>query len=219
MGHRSRRESIKGRLDSSAKPRPLAGAWGESGGASMRQVEGRPFPRTTAEGCGKGMNRLAGVAAIMAPLIAFTAPAHASIPPPYAIMVVSSDQEARAMGEALLQYMSAAGAFSRHPLETTPSHFTSCLVEEDFATCARPMTPGRDHWQSPAPIVMRAEAAGPGRLTLTCIGPGTHRPPTGDQQTEVDVRIALFGQGGARDVELRAALSCLQSAARESVAP
>ncbi|MFN4295506.1 MAG: hypothetical protein ACK4FB_01600 [Brevundimonas sp.] len=165
------------------------------------------------------MNRLAAVAAIMAPLIAFTAPAQASIPPPYAIMVVSSDHEARALGEALLQYMSAAGAFSRHPLETTPSHVTRCLVEADFATCARPMTPGRDHWQSPAPVVMRAEAAGPGRLTLTCVGPGTHRPPTGDQQTEVDVRIALFGHGEARDVELRAALSCLQSAARESVAP
>ncbi|MGY6662454.1 MAG: hypothetical protein ACXIVO_09050 [Glycocaulis sp.] len=150
----------------------------------------------------------------------FASLSHASIPPRYALLVVSADDEARAIGDALIQYMSAAGAFSRHPLTVQHGPLRACLAEADFAACARSLVPAREHWQEPAPVIVRVEAAGPGGgLAFSCVGSGTYRQPTADQQVDVDVQTALFGEGDARNVQLRAAMTCLQSAARESSAP
>ncbi|MFC4725311.1 hypothetical protein AB6B38_09205 [Glycocaulis abyssi] len=144
---------------------------------------------------------------------------HASIPPPYAVQLVSSDNEARAIGDALIQYMSTMGAFSRHPLAVPHGHIAACMEEADFEACARQHVPARGHWQEPAPMVIRVEPAGAGSLILTCVGSGQHRPSTGQQQVEIDVQTALFGDGDARNDQLRAALACLRSAALESSAP
>ena len=68
-------------------------------------------------------------------------------------------------------------------------------------------------------MIVRVEAAGTGRLLLTCVGSGAHRPPAVEQQVEIDAQTALFGEGDARHEQLRAALACLRSAALESSAP
>lgn len=143
---------------------------------------------------------------------------HASIPPPYALHIVSSENEARALGDALIQYMSTAGAFSRHPL-AGGYQADACLAETGFEACARARVPARGHWQDPVPMIVRVEAAGTGRLLLTCVGSGAHRPPAVEQQVEIDAQTALFGEGDARHEQLRAALACLRSAALESSAP
>ena len=156
-------------------------------------------------------------AAVLALLTAGAA--HASIPPTWRVLVVSSDAEARARGEALVQYMSASEAFFRAEPALYRSQVAPCLTAADFAACARPMVPATAHWQEPATVVVRVERAGDAGLALTCVGSGAHRPPEPGQAVEVDARQALFGEGEPRTAALSAALGCIRSAAAESVRP
>ena len=155
---------------------------------------------------GLGLAALGGVAA-------------ASIPPSYRVMVVSEDTEAAARSDALVQYMSGMEAFARVAPAVERSGVRACLQDKDFGRCVRALIPTPEHWQDPAHIVIRAEAAGPGRLAWLCVGSGAYRPPADDQQVEVDARTALFGQGEAQSAALRAAMACIQSAALESSRP
>ncbi|MCH8490004.1 MAG: hypothetical protein LAT81_08760 [Oceanicaulis sp.] len=144
---------------------------------------------------------------------------HGSIPPRYGVEVMSTQTETRAVADALVQYMSAMGAFSRHELDIAWPPVTACLNEADFAGCARALMPGRAHWSDPAPILVRAQAAGPGQISVVCVGSGEHRAPSGGSEADIDVQVALFGGGEDRDSQLRAMLACLRSAALESSAP
>jgi hypothetical protein len=160
-----------------------------------------------------------GIAAAAALALLTAGAAHASIPPTYRVLVVSSDAEARARGEALVQYMSAQEAFFRAEPALSRYDLAPCLTGADFAACARPLVPATAHWQEPATVVVRVERAGDARLALTCVGSGAHRPPEPGQAVEVDPRQALFGDGEDRIAALRAAMGCIQSAAAESVRP
>lgn len=146
-------------------------------------------------------------------------PARASIPPSYRVLVVSDDREALALSEALVQYMSAAGAFFRQPPAVTQSAVRACLDAADFATCARPAIPRPGHWSEAHHVIIRASRKGPSGLTWTCVGSGAHRPPTAEQNAEIQLQPALFGRDEEQASQLRAAMNCIQSAAAESVAP
>jgi len=150
---------------------------------------------------------------------AFVGSAEASIPPSYRVVVVSADKEAEARSEALVQYMSAWDAFARVAPTVREHEVRACLQVDDFPGCVRGLVPTPEHWQDPPHIVIRAEAAGPGRLTWTCVGSGAYRPPTDAQQVEVDGRTAIFGDGEDQTAALRAAIECVRSAALESSRP
>lgn len=163
--------------------------------------------------------RKIGIVFVGLALTASVSGAQASIPPSYRVVVISADKEAEARSEALVQYMSAWDAFAR-VAPTVPEHeVRACLQVGDFPGCVRKLIPTPEHWQDPAHIVIRAEAAGPGRLAWTCVGSGAHRPPTSAQQVEVDGRVAIFGDGDEQTAALRAAMECVQSAALESSRP
>lgn len=147
------------------------------------------------------------------------APARASIPPSYRVLVVSDDREALALSEALVQYMSTAGAFFRQPPAVAQSAVQACLEAADFATCARPAIPRPGHWSEAHHVIIRASRNGPSGLVWTCVGSGAHRPATAEQTAEIQLQPALFGRDEERSSQLRAAMYCIQSAAAESVAP
>lgn len=192
----------------------------QTGPSAIRQLAKRHESRTVfLAGEGDDIMRLA-IATILATAgLLSPGASHGSIPPPYAIHLVSSDNESRALGDTLIQYMSTAGAFSRHLLAGVDGQAAACLAEADFETCVRQHVPARRHWQEPAPMIVRVESAGPGNLALTCVGSGAYRPPTADQRVQIDVQAALFGEGDERTDQLRAALTCLRGAALESSAP
>lgn len=164
------------------------------------------------------MHRL-GLFLVALGLAAPVSVAEASIPPSYRVLVVSEDREAAALSDALVQYMSALDAFARVTPTVRAYEARACLQGEDFEGCVRTLIPDPEHWQEPRQIVVRAEAAGPGRLAWTCVGSGAYRPPTAAQRVELDARDALFGEGAAQTSALRAAMDCIQSAALESSRP
>lgn len=163
--------------------------------------------------------RRIGVVFVGLALAASSGGAEASIPPSYRLLVVSADKETAARSDALVQYMSALDAFARVAPTVREHEVRACLQNDDFGACVRGLTPRPEHWQDPPHIVIRAEDAGPGRLSWTCVGSGAYRAPTVAQQVEVDARDALFGDGEEQTVALRAAMDCLQSAALESSRP
>lgn len=146
-------------------------------------------------------------------------PARASIPPSYRVLVVSGDREALALSEALVQYMSTAGAFFRQPPALAQSTVQACLETADFATCARPAIPRPGHWSEAHHVIIQASRKGPSGLAWTCVGSGAHRPATAEQNAEIQLQPAFFGRDEERSSQLRAAMYCIQSAAAESVAP
>jgi hypothetical protein len=145
--------------------------------------------------------------------------ADASIPPSYRVLVVSADKEAEAQSDALVQYMSALKAFARVAPAVREHEVRACLEDDDFGGCVRGLVPTPEHWQDPSHIVIRAEGAGSGRLSWTCIGSGAYRSPTMAQQVELDARTAIFGDGDDQTRALRAAMDCIRSAALESSRP
>ncbi|HEX8661550.1 MAG TPA: hypothetical protein VF686_06760, partial [Brevundimonas sp.] len=159
------------------------------------------------------------IAALAILVAAGKGPAEASIPPSYRVLVVSSDREALALSEALVQYMSAAEAFFREPPAVAQSGVRACLQAPDFGACARPLIPRPEHWREAHHVIIRASQNGPTGLAWTCVGSGAHRPPTAEQTTVIDVQPALFGEDEEQSSQLRVAMNCIQSAAAESVAP
>jgi hypothetical protein len=145
--------------------------------------------------------------------------AEASIPPSYRVLVVSADTEAEAQSDALVQYMSALGAFARVAPTVREHEVRGCLEDDDFGGCVRPLVPRPEHWQDPSPVVIQAKGAGPGRLSWTCVGSGAYRSPAASQQVEVNARIAIFGEGNDQTDALRTAMDCIGSAALESSRP
>ncbi|GAA0869727.1 hypothetical protein GCM10009116_15630 [Brevundimonas basaltis] len=145
--------------------------------------------------------------------------AEASIPPSYRVLVVSADKEAEAQSDALVQYMSALEAFARVAPAVREHEVRACLEDDDFGGCVRGLVPAPEHWQDPRHIVIRAEGAGSGRLSWTCVGSGAYRAPTAAQQVELDARTAIFGEGDDQTGALRAAMDCVRSAALESSRP
>lgn len=146
-------------------------------------------------------------------------PAQASIPPSYRVLVVSDDREALALSEALVQYMSSAGAFFREPPAVAQSTIRACLMAVDFGTCVRAGIPKPGHWSEAHHVVIQASQNGDSGLAWRCVGSGAHRSPTPEQSAEIQLQPALFGRDEERSVQLRAAMNCIQSAAAESVAP
>ena len=146
-------------------------------------------------------------------------PARASIPPSYRVLVVSDDREALALSEALVQYMSSAGAFFREPPAVAQSAIRACLEASDFGTCARPVIPRPGHWSEAHHVIIQASQNGQSGLAWRCVGSGAHRAPTPEQSAEIQLQQALFGRDEERSSQLRAAMNCIQSAAAESVAP
>jgi hypothetical protein len=148
-------------------------------------------------------------AALAAALLAAPTGGAASIPPSYRIVVISTDGEARARAEALIQYMSAEGAFFRVEPTLRPHQLEPCLSGPAWEACARPLVPLQATWCDPAHVIVRAEADGRDGLTLSCLRAGTEAvgPLRG---ARVDARAAVFGEGEARDAALRAAMDCIQ---------
>jgi hypothetical protein len=145
--------------------------------------------------------------------------AEASIPPSYRVLVVSTDKNTEAQSDALVQYMSALDAFARVAPTVAEHEVRACLQDDDFGGCVRELVPTPEHWQDPPHIVIRADAAGRGRLAWTCVGSGAYRPPTDSHQVEVEGRTAIFGEGDDQSDALLAAMDCIRSAALESSRP
>lgn len=162
---------------------------------------------------------VAALAAIVAAGGASAGPAEASIPPSYRVLVVSNDREAVALSDALVQYMSSAGAFFREPPALDQTGMRACLQAADFGACARPIVPRPEHWGEAHHVIIRASQNGPSGLAWTCVGSGAHRAPTAEQSAEIQLQPALFSEDEEQSSQLRAAMNCIQSAAAESVAP
>lgn len=146
---------------------------------------------------------------------AFLAPAPAvATPPPVTIpvAVVSSDPEARALGEAYIAYLSEKGLFSRATLAAPSHELWGCPRRETGqADCVRA---ARDWRPKGAAVVVLV--SGKRRQTWECIGVAGKPARPAEQSVSLDLQVALFGPEAARIRLRRLAAACVIAAGSES---
>jgi hypothetical protein len=148
-------------------------------------------------------------------LLALAAPAHASIPPPLAVRVISSDRHAEITMRGLIEIISAYDNFQRADSDLGPS-VRDCLGKADTEACARaemrkvPVRP-----DAPPALVI----VSPGKddvYRLTCVGAGATPSKAEAQHVSIDMKKALFAAPKIRFPIQHKALGCIWSAAAEA---
>jgi len=143
------------------------------------------------------------------------APASALMPTPPSVpvVVIASDPEAQASGEALLTVLREHGWFADSAVSITRDAFSDCLARKDAqAACVREAAGWKKERQ--AAVVILAE--GTPVQNWTCVGVG-EEPATADRQmVRIDMREAMFGDQKTRFELRNKAAACVLAAASES---
>lgn len=143
------------------------------------------------------------------------APAGALMPPPPSVpvVVIASDPEAQASGEALLTVLREHGWFADSNVSIGRDAFSDCLARKDAkAACVRKSAGWKKDGQ--AAVVILAD--GTPVQKWTCVGVA-EAPATPDRQTvSIDLREAMFGDQKTRFELRNKAAACIMAAASES---
>ena len=143
------------------------------------------------------------------------APASSLMPPPpfVPVIVIASDPEAQASGEALLTVLREHGWFADSAVSIARDAFSDCLASTDAqSACVRKAAGWKKDGQ--AAVVILAE--GTPVQNWTCVGVG-EAPATADRQTvRIDLREAMFGDQKTRFELRNKAAACVMAAASES---
>jgi hypothetical protein len=141
------------------------------------------------------------------------APAVATPPPVrIAVVVVSADPEAKALGEAYVAYLSEKGLFSRATLAAPTHELWGCVREKkEQAGCARRAA----DWKSGGAAVVLF-VSGQRHQAWECVGVGGKPARPADQTVSIDVRSGLFGREADRIRLRRLAAACVIAAGSES---
>lgn len=163
------------------------------------------------------MTTLRNALLLAAAALAAPSALQASIPPSYKVLVVSADREHEAASRALVEAMSALGAFARATPDVYRSDVAACLDKGDaMAACVRAAVAARPVNRREPPVVIVAEPVDGHRSRWRCLGSGAAPAQDYPGEASVDLRAAIFGDEPARTDNRRAAMQCIYAAASES---